>query len=105
MKMARPTEPRNSRASGLGIPHSSPATKNGPTREATLLLTSQDEHADGNKGEYDSMQEKQSVQASAAAVRRTFNKKLFKRELGAALGRSRALSSIPAVVGVHLGLR
>src|SRR5688572_9361105 len=103
--MARPTEPRNSRTSGLGIPHSSPATKNGPTREATLLLTSQDEHADGKKGEYDSMQERQSVQASAAAVRRTSNKKLFKQELGAALGRSRALSSIPAVGGVHLGLR
>ena len=40
MKMARPIEPRNSRTSGLGIPHSSPAMKNDPTREATLLLTS-----------------------------------------------------------------
>ena len=51
------------------------------------------------------MQERQSVQASAAAVRRTSNKKLFKRELGAALGRSLALSSVPAVGKVHLGLR
>src|SRR5688572_29853982 len=40
MKMARPIEPRNSRTSGLGIPHSSPATKKSPTREATLSLTS-----------------------------------------------------------------
>ena len=46
-----------------------------------------------------------SVQASAAVVRHTFNKKLFKRESGAALGRSRAFSSIPAIGGVHLGLR
>ena len=46
-----------------------------------------------------------SVQASAAVVRRTFNKKLFKRESGAALGRSRAFSSTPAIGGVHLGLR
>ena len=46
-----------------------------------------------------------SVQASAAVVRHTFNKKLFKRESGAALGRSRAFSSTPAIGGVHLGLR
>jgi hypothetical protein len=51
------------------------------------------------------MQERQSVQASAAAVRRTSNKKLFQQELGAALGRSRALSTVPAVGKVHLGLR
>ena len=46
-----------------------------------------------------------SVQASAAMVRHTFNKKLFKRESGTALGRSRAFSSTPAIGGVHLGLR
>ena len=51
------------------------------------------------------MQERQSVQASAAAVRRTSNKKLFQQELGAALGRSRAFNSTPAIGGVHLGLR
>jgi hypothetical protein len=51
------------------------------------------------------MQERQSVQASAAAVRHASNKKLFKQELGAALGRSRALSSVPAVGEVHLSLR
>jgi hypothetical protein len=45
-----------------------------------------------------------SVQASAAVVRRVFNKKLFKRESGAALGRSRTFSSTPAIGGVHLGL-
>jgi hypothetical protein len=60
---------------------------------------------DGKKGEYDFMQERQSVQASAAAVTRTSDKRLFKQELGAALGRSRALSSIPAVGEVHLGPR
>ena len=46
-----------------------------------------------------------SVQASAAVVRHTFNKKLFKRESGAALGRSRTFNSTPAIGGVHLGLR
>ena len=46
-----------------------------------------------------------SVQASAAMVRHMFNKKLFKRESGAALGRSRAFISTPAIGGVHLGLR
>ena len=46
-----------------------------------------------------------SVQASAAVVRHTFNKKLFKRESGAALGRSRAFISTPAIGGVHLDLR
>jgi hypothetical protein len=51
------------------------------------------------------MQERQSVQASAAAVGHASNKKLFKQELSAALGRSRALSSIPAIGEVHLGLR
>ena len=46
-----------------------------------------------------------SVQASAAVVRHTFNKKPSKQESGAALGRSRAFSSTPAIGGVHLGLR
>jgi hypothetical protein len=46
-----------------------------------------------------------SVQASAAVVRHTFNKKLFKRESGAALGRSRAFNYTPAIGGIHLGLR
>ncbi len=46
-----------------------------------------------------------SVQASAAVVRHTFNKKLFKRESGAALGRSRAFNCTPAIGGVHLDLR
>ena len=46
-----------------------------------------------------------SVQASAAVVRHTFNEKLFKQESGAALGRSRAFNSTPAIGGVHLGLR
>jgi hypothetical protein len=52
------------------------------------------------------MQEKQSVQASAAAVRHThIQQKLFQQELGAALGRSRAFSSVPAFGKVHLGFR
>jgi hypothetical protein len=51
------------------------------------------------------MQERQSVQASAAAVRRTSNKKLFQQDLGAALGRSRALITVPVVGKIHLGLR
>jgi hypothetical protein len=51
------------------------------------------------------MQEKQSVQASAAVVRRTSNKNFSNKELGAALGRSRALSSAPAVGKVHLSFR
>jgi hypothetical protein len=46
-----------------------------------------------------------SVQASAAMVRHTFNKKLFKQESGAASGRSRAFISTPAIGGIHLGLR
>jgi hypothetical protein len=51
------------------------------------------------------MRKRKSVQASAAAVRRTSNKKLFQQELGAALGRSRALSIAPAIGKVRLGLR
>jgi hypothetical protein len=51
------------------------------------------------------MQEKQSVQASAAVVRRTSNKNFSNKELGAALGRSRALSSVPTVGKVHLSFR
>ena len=46
-----------------------------------------------------------SVQASAAVVRHTFNKKLFKRESGAALGRSHAFNYTPAIGEIHLGLR
>jgi hypothetical protein len=46
-----------------------------------------------------------SVQASAAVVRHTFNKKLFKQESGAALGRSRAFNYTPAIGEIHLGLR
>jgi hypothetical protein len=48
------------------------------------------------------MQEKQRVQASAAVVRRTSNRNYPNKELGTALGRSRALSSVPAVGKVHL---
>jgi hypothetical protein len=51
------------------------------------------------------MQEKQSVQASAAVVRRTSNRNCSNKELGAALGRSRALSSVPTVGKVHLSFR
>jgi hypothetical protein len=40
------------------------------------------------------MQEKQRVQASAAVVRRTSNRNYPNKELGAALGRSRALSFV-----------
>jgi len=46
-----------------------------------------------------------SVQASAAMARHTFNKKLFKRESGAALGRSHAFNYTPAIGEIHLGLR
>ena len=104
--MARPTEPRNSYASGLGTPHSSPATKNDPYSGSHPVIDrqSQTRKIKGRGVRLHAMETK----CSGLSGRRKTHAhptETVPTELGVALGRSRAFSSVPTFNEDHLGFR
>jgi hypothetical protein len=104
--VARPTEPRNSYASGLGTPHSSPAMKNDPYSGSHPVIDRQSRTRKiKGRGVRLHAIEKKCSGLSGRRKTHVHPTETAPTELGVALGRSRAFSSVSAFGKVHLGFR